>query len=220
MLVKLYFVIFPQCSIHTDWILVKPAFFSGVTADYVGPTKLRPARHETVHLGNISQATLLARYGKTKPTQQQHRHSPIKRNVKHKINTNRMWANAQRHGHPAEYTWRPLFNAANFGWRPLLEYRAVTLPRCETRWNLQGCRCTKLPNRSQLLVGRSSPYYGDIWRTYCYLTSFFSDCRHRTELRRYSPTKLCDGAQMAIFGDFFCVLYFSEPRTAHFRPAF
>jgi len=27
----------------------------------------------------------------------------------------RMWANAQRHGHPAEYRWRPLFNAARFG---------------------------------------------------------------------------------------------------------
>ena len=47
-----------------------------------------------------------------------------------------MWANAQRDGRPAEYRWRPLFNAAKFGWRPLLEYRAVTLPRRETRWNL------------------------------------------------------------------------------------
>ena len=36
-----------------------------------------------------------------------------------KINT-RMWANAQRDGRPAEYRWRPLFNAAQFGWRPLL----------------------------------------------------------------------------------------------------
>jgi len=26
-----------------------------------------------------------------------------------------MWANAQRDGRPAEYRWRPLFNAANFG---------------------------------------------------------------------------------------------------------
>ena len=25
-----------------------------------------------------------------------------------------MWANAQRDGRPAEYTWRPLFNAAKF----------------------------------------------------------------------------------------------------------
>ena len=33
----------------------------------------------------------------------------------------RMWANAQRDGRPAEYRWRPLFNAAKFGWRPVLE---------------------------------------------------------------------------------------------------
>jgi len=26
-----------------------------------------------------------------------------------------MWANAQRDGHPAEYRWQPLFNAAKFG---------------------------------------------------------------------------------------------------------
>jgi len=32
-----------------------------------------------------------------------------------------MWANAQRDGRPAEYRWRPLFNAAMFGWRPLLD---------------------------------------------------------------------------------------------------
>jgi len=32
-----------------------------------------------------------------------------------------MWANAQRDGRPAEYRWRPLFNTAKFGWRPLLD---------------------------------------------------------------------------------------------------
>jgi len=31
-----------------------------------------------------------------------------------------MWANAHRDGCPAEHRWRPLFNAAKFGWRPLL----------------------------------------------------------------------------------------------------
>ena len=49
--------------------------------------------------------------------------------------------------------------------------RAVTLPRRETLWNLQGC--LKLPDGSQPLVGRSSPYCGDMWRTYRCLTSFF-----------------------------------------------
>jgi len=82
-----------------------------------------------------------------------------------------MWANAQRDGRPAKHRWPPLFNAAKFGWHSLLDCHAVTLPRRETRWNLQGC--PKLPNRSQPLVGRTSPYYKDMWRRYCCLTSFF-----------------------------------------------
>ena len=82
-----------------------------------------------------------------------------------------MWANAQRDGRPAEYRWRPLFNAAKFGWRPVLECCAITLPRHDTRWNLQGCPI--LTNRAQPLVGRSSPYYEDMWRRYCCLASIF-----------------------------------------------
>jgi len=83
-----------------------------------------------------------------------------------------MWANAQRDGRPAAYRWRPLFNAAKFGWRPLLTTcRAVTLPRRQARKNLQGC--SKLPNRSQALMGRSSLYYEEMWRRYCCLISFF-----------------------------------------------
>jgi len=35
-----------------------------------------------------------------------------------------------------------------------------------------------------------------------------------------SPTKLWDGAQMTIFGDFFGSCICSEPRAAHFRPVF
>ena len=54
---------------------------------------------------------------------------------------------------------------------PTTRCRAVTLPRRETSWNLQGC--PKLPNRSQPLVGRSLPYYEHMWRTYCCLTTFF-----------------------------------------------
>jgi len=82
-----------------------------------------------------------------------------------------MWANVQRDGRPAEYRWRPLFNAAKFGWRPVLECRAVMLWRRESRWNLQWC--PKLVNGSQRLVGRSSPYYEELWTRYCCLTSFF-----------------------------------------------
>ena len=127
-----------------------------------------------------------------------------------------MWANAQRDGRPAEYRWRPLFNIAKFGWRPLLECRAVTLPRRESRWNLQGC--PKLANRSQPLVGESSPYCKNMWGRYCCLTSFFSDCRYVPSLRRYRPTKLCDGAQMANFWRFFaCCRLFQRAACSTFQ---
>jgi len=53
-----------------------------------------------------------------------------------------------------------LCSTPQFGWRPLVECRTVTLPRRETRSNLQGC--PKLTKRSQPLVGRSSPYCKDI----------------------------------------------------------
>jgi len=42
------------------------------------------------------------------------------------------------------------------------------------------------------------------------LKKFFSDCRYVPYLRRYSPTKLRDGAKMAIFGDFFASCHISE----------
>jgi len=58
-----------------------------------------------------------------------------------------------------------------FGWRPVLECRAVTMPRRESRWNLMGC--PKLTKWSQPLVGRSSPYCADMCRIDCCLTSFF-----------------------------------------------
>ena len=72
---------------------------------------------------------------------------------------------------PCRTKWRPLFNAAKFGWRSLLDCRAVTLPRRETGWNL--LECPKLTKRSQPLVGRSSQYCEDMWGRYCCLTSFF-----------------------------------------------
>ena len=128
-------------------------------------------------------------------------------------NLNRNVGHAQRDGRPAEYRWRPLFNAAKFGWRSLLDCRAVTLPKCETGWNLLWC--PKLTKRSQPLVGRSLPYCEDMWRTYRCLTSFFSDCRYVPSLRRYSLTKLWDGAQMATFWRFFasCISASRAPRS-------
>jgi len=126
-----------------------------------------------------------------------------------------MWANAQRDRRPAEYRWRPLFNAAKFGGRPLLECPAGTLPRRETHWNLLGC--PKLTKWSQPLVARSSPHCKNMWRRYCCLTSFFFGLSTHAFVGRFSPTKLCDGAQMEIFLRHFCVLYFQRAACSMFQ---
>jgi len=122
-----------------------------------------------------------------------------------------MWTNAKRDGRPAEHRWRPLFNAAKFGWRPILECRALTLPRRETHWNLQGC--PKLANRCQPLVGRRSPYYEDMWRRYGCLTIFpiVDMCLSCEDIARQSCGIV---PRWRLFGDFLQAV-FSASRTQH-----
>jgi len=68
-----------------------------------------------------------------------------------------MWANVQRDGRPAEHRWRPLFNAAF--WLTL----TTGVPysnAAKTQMPLKLAGVSKLPDRSQPLVSRSSPYCG------------------------------------------------------------
>jgi len=120
-----------------------------------------------------------------------------------------MWANAQRDGRPAEYRWRPLFNAAKFGWCPVLECHAVTLPRCETRWNLQGC--LKLA-----ISGPSSPYCEDMWRRYCCLTNFFRLSIHAL-VAKIQHNKVVRWCRDGNFWRFFCVLCFQRAMCSTFQ---
>ena len=89
---------------------------------------------------------------------------------------------------------------------------AVTLPRRETRWNFQGC--PKLTKLSQPLVGRSSPYYGNMWRRYCSLTIFFpvvDTCLSCEDIARQSCGMV---RRWRLFGDFLRAV-FSESRAQH-----
>jgi len=52
-------------------------------------------------------------------------------------------------------------------------YRMPWGNAAKTRNLLKSAGVPKLPDRSQPLVGRSSPYCGVMWRRYCCLTSFF-----------------------------------------------
>ena len=96
--------------------------------------------------------------------------SHVKHSILHHTNTQtRMWAYAQRDGRPGECMWCPVLNAVD-------QIAKITTPRYETRWNL--IECAKFTNRSQPSMGRSSPYCQDMWRRYCCLTSYISDCRY------------------------------------------
>jgi len=120
----------------------------------------------------------------------------------------RMWANAQRDGRPAEHRWRCLLRRKVW-LTPSTRCHAVTLPRCKTHWNLQGC--LKLPDRSQPLVGWSSPYCGDMWRTYCCLTSFLSivdTCLSCKDIARQSCAMV---PRWQFLATFFASCIFSEP---------
>jgi len=81
-----------------------------------------------------------------------------------------MWANAQRDSRPAEYRWRPLFNAAVW-LTPTTRLPCSNAAKMQNPLKFAGC--PKLANRSQPLVGRSSPYCTAVYGRYCCLTSFF-----------------------------------------------
>ena len=62
-----------------------------------------------------------------------------------------------------------------------------------------------VPQTNETISAASGPKFTILWthvEEILLLNKFFSDCRYVPSLRRYSPTKLWDGAQMAIFGDF------------------
>jgi len=130
-----------------------------------------------------------------------------------KQTTTRMWDNVQLDGRPAEYRWRPLFNAAKFGWRPVLECRAVMLPRCETCWNLLGC-----PQTNEPISAVSGPKFTILWghlEEILLLNKFFpiiDMCLSCEDTARQS-------CAMAPRWRFFASRISSKPRAACFRPA-
>jgi len=80
-----------------------------------------------------------------------------------------------------------------------------------------------VPQVPEMISAASGPKFTILWahvEEILLLNKFFSNCRYMPYLRRYSPTKLWDGAQMAIFYVIFASCIFSEPCAAHFRPAF
>jgi len=81
----------------------------------------------------------------------------------------RMWANAQRDDRPAEYRWRPLFNAAKFWLTPTARVSCSNAAKTRNPLKLAG-----VPQTNEPISAASKPKFtNDMWGIYCCLTTFF-----------------------------------------------
>jgi len=87
----------------------------------------------------------------------------------------RMWANAQRDGCPAEYRWRPLFNAAVW-------LTPTTRVPCSNAAKTQNpLKSPWAPQTNETISAASGPKFTISWghvKEILLLKKFFSDCRY------------------------------------------
>jgi len=77
-----------------------------------------------------------------------------------------------------------------------------------------------VPQTTGSISAASGPKFTILWvhvEEILVLNKAFSDCRYVPSLQRYSPTKLSDGAQMAMFLTIFCVLYLQRATCSTFQ---
>ena len=124
-----------------------------------------------------------------------------------------MWANAQRDGRPAEYRWRPLFNAAVW-LTPTTRVPCSNAAKTRNPLKLPG-----VPETKETISAASVPKF-TILRGHVeeilLLNKFFpivNTCLSSEDIARQS-------CAMVPKWRFFASCISSEPLAAHFRPAF
>ena len=121
-----------------------------------------------------------------------------------------MWANAQPDGRPAEYRWRPLLNAAVW-LKPTTRVPCSNDAKTRNRLKFAG-----VPQITGSISAASGPYCGDMWRTYCCLTSFFpivDTCLSCEDIARQSCAMMPRWRYLATF----CVLCFQRAACSTFQ---
>jgi len=97
-------------------------------------------------------------------------------------------------------------------WPPSIQCHKVWLPTagvpCSNPAKTQNpLKFARVPQTHQQFSAVIGPKFTILWghvEEVLVFNKFFPDCRYMPQLQRHSPTKLYDGAEMAIF----CVLYF------------
>ena len=126
-----------------------------------------------------------------------------------------MWANAQRDGRPAEYRWRPLFNAA------VWLTPTTRVPCSNTAKTRNPLKLPEVPQTNETISAASGPKFTILWghvEEILLLNSFFPivytclSCEDTCTARQ--------SCAMVPKWRFFASCIFSEPLAAHSRHAF
>ena len=122
-----------------------------------------------------------------------------------------MCVNAIRDGRPAEYRWRSLFNAAKFGWRPLLECRAG-----KTRNPLKFAGMPRTPESISAVSGlKFTILWGHVEEIL--LFKFFFRLSIHALFAKIQPDKVVRWCRDGDFLRHFCVLYFQRVACSAFQ---
>jgi len=125
-----------------------------------------------------------------------------------------MWANAQRDGRPAEYRWRPLFNAAVW-------LTPTTRVLCSNAAKMRKpLKCAGVPQTCQQISAVIRQKF-TILRGRVQEVSVFNKIFFRLSIHALAAKMQADKVvRWRQNGDFFASCIFSELRAAHFRHAF
>jgi len=130
------------------------------------------------------------------------------------LTTTRMWANAKRDGRPVEYRWRPLFTAA------VWVTPTTRVPCSNAAKTRNPLKFAGVPQTSEPILAVSSPHYEDVWRRYCFFTTFFLIVGIRLSCDDTARQSCAMVPRRRFFWRFFAFCIFSEPPAVHFRAAF
>ena len=100
---------------------------------------------------------------------------PLDTKIRRSSKPTRMWANAQRDGRPAEYRWRPLFNAA------VWLTPTTRVPSSNAAKTRNPLKLPWVPQTNKKISATSGPKFTILWvhvEEILLLNTFFSDCRY------------------------------------------
>jgi len=128
-----------------------------------------------------------------------------------------MWANAQRDGRPAKYRWRPLLNAE------VWLTPTTRVPYSNAAKTRNPLKSAGVPQTNETISATSGPEFTILWghvEEILLLNKFFPivTLYHSCEdIARQSSAMV---NRWWFLATFFASRMCSEPRAAHFRPAF